>query len=192
MPLIAGVSALYVYLQYRRSQQWKATDLAATLLARLETDPTLSLACHSLDWGLGPLLIPEQYQRLFPREAGTGEYPGVMQHDTSIMALALEPQLNQATLDDPRGLVYRYCFIKLFNYLDSLSTLLKDGQIRKRDLGELTYWLERIHSYPYAPSSTSGTRMFQPALKAWGYSKVTTLANKLNVESYATEAASLP
>ncbi len=50
-PGIAAVSAFYVYLQYRRTKRWKATDLAATFLDKLNTDQALALACQALDWG---------------------------------------------------------------------------------------------------------------------------------------------
>lgn len=187
-PTIAAVSAFYVYLQYRRAQRWKATDLAASLLAKLETDPCLSLAMQALDWGVGPLLIPERYQPLFPRDA-SGEYPGVMQHDTDVLARALEPQLNDATLNDPRGLVYRHCFIKLFNHLDNIYNLLNDGQLQQEDLADLKYWLELLHDYQYAPTPDEGTQVFQPALNGWSYSNVTRLATMLGVDVNTTEVS---
>lgn len=185
-PLIAAVSVFYAYLQYRRAQRWKATDLAASLIGKLESEPALSLACHALDWGVGPLLIPERYQPLFPRDA-SGEYPGVMPHDTNVLVLALKPKLNEATLRDPRGLVYRHCFIKFFNYLDNIFNLLKGGQLRKEDMADLKYWLEMIHNYPYAPASVQGTEVFQPVLKYWGYTNVTLLAKEFNVSCCATK-----
>lgn len=179
-PSIAAVSALYVYLQYKRAQRWKANELAANLLGKLETDPALSLACQALDWGVGPLLIPERYRPLFTRDAA-GEYPGVMQHDTSVLQLALEPSLNDCTLKDPRGLVYRHCFIKLLSHLDNIFNLLKSGQVLKEDLSDLKYWLGELCDYRYAPASTKGTDVFQPALGAWGYTNVTKLAKELDV-----------
>jgi len=179
-PLIAAVSAFYVYLQYRRAKRWKATDLAASLLAKLDADSALSLALHALDWGVGPLLIPERYQPLFPRDA-SGHHQGVMEHDPNVMVLALVPSLNQPTLDDPRGLVYRHCFIKLFNHLDNTFNLLKEGQLQKEDLSDLTYWLEKLRNYPYAAKTTKGTDVFQPAIKTWGYENIFLLAKELGV-----------
>ena len=64
-PSIAAISAFYVFLQYKRAQRWKSTDLAAALLEKLDTDPALALACQALDWGVGPLIIPDQYRPLF-------------------------------------------------------------------------------------------------------------------------------
>lgn len=184
-PVIAGVSAFYVWLQYQRARRWKATDLAATLVGKLETDPSLSLSCHALDWGVGPLLIPEQYRAFFPRDA-SGEYPGVMQHDPAVLARAVEPELNAVTLAEPRGLVYRHCFVKLFDHLESISTLLESGQLRREDLGDLRYWLEMLHEYPYAPGTPNGRQMFRPALKAWRYVGIAELARTLEIKGWAT------
>ncbi|MEP7340515.1 MAG: hypothetical protein ABI977_22475 [Acidobacteriota bacterium] len=184
-PTIAAFSAIYVYLQYRRAQRWKATDLAACLLEKLETDPALLLACHALDWGVGPLLIPEQYQPLFPRDA-SGEYPGIMQHDVKVLLLALEPQLNKHTLDDPRGLVYRLCFIKLFNHLNNIFTLLKGGQLQIKEIAGLKYWVEKLYNYPYAPLENRA-HLFQPALEAWDYADVARLAKEFDIACSATK-----
>ena len=119
-PLVAAVSALiaafgatYIYRQYRREQEWRKGDLAAALMERLESDPELAFACQALDWGLGPILVPERYRPLMKKFGMVHEE--VLDHDTIVMATALEPRLNQATLESAQGLIYRHCFIKLFN-----------------------------------------------------------------------------
>ena len=183
MPGIAAISAFYVFLQYRRAQRWKATDLAAAVLERLNTDQALALACQALDWGVGPLIIPDQYRPLFPSDV-SGEAPGVMDHDPNVLSLAVQPRLNEPTLCDPRGLVYRYCFIKLFTYLDNMFRLLADGQLRKGDIDDVKYWLERLRNYEYAPAETEGTLVFQPALRAWGYGNVILLGQRLKVKPW--------
>ncbi len=177
-PVIAAVSALYVYRQYQRAQQWKASDLAAAVIEKLETDPALSLACHALDWGVGPLLIPVQYRPLFPRDEA-GEFPCVMLHDVKVLVTALKPELRAETLKDPKGLVYRHCFIKLFGHLENVYNLLKGGQLRREELGALTYWLDLIHDYRYAPQGTDGAQVFRPALRKWGYDSVNRLAHEM-------------
>jgi hypothetical protein len=179
-PSIAAISAFYVYLQYERAQRWKATDLAATLLEELNTDQALALACQALDWGVGPLIIPDQYRPLFRSEV-TGEAPGIMPHDPNVLCLAVKPILNEPTLRDPRGLVYRHCFIKLFTYLDNIFKLLAEGQLREKDIEEVKYWLKKLRSYDYAPKGTDGTIVFQPALRGWDYSNVILLGERLKV-----------
>jgi hypothetical protein len=179
-PGIAAVSAFYVFLQYRRAQRWKANDLAATLLEKLNTDQALALACQALDWGVGPLIIPDQYRPLF-RSDVSGEAPGVMEHDPEVLSLAVQPMLNEPTLRDPRGLVYRYCFIRLFTYLDNMFKLLSDGQLREEDIGDIKYWLEMLRDYKYAPATKGGTDVFQPALRKWEYGNVVLFAQQLKV-----------
>lgn len=184
-PGIAAISVFYVYLQYRRAQRWKATDLAATILDKLNTDQALALACQALDWGVGPLIIPEQYKPLFRTDI-KGEAPGVMEHDPKVLCYAVEPRLNEATLYDPRGLVYRYCFIKFFSYLDNMFRLLTDGQLREEDIGDIKYWLEMLRKYVYAPADQEATNVFQPVLHQWGYDNVILLGHRLGVKPWAT------
>jgi hypothetical protein len=108
-----------------------------------------------------------------------------MQHDPSLLCLAVEPTLNAATLDDPRGLVYRYCFDRFFNYLDNIYNLLVDGQLREEDIREIKYWLEQVRDYKYAPARATGTLVFPAALRRWGYGNVIVLAEKLGVSPWA-------
>lgn len=182
-PGIAAISAFYVFLQYRRAQRWKATDLAATLLERLNTDQCLALACQALDWGAGPLIIPDQYRPLFHSDS-FGETNSVMKHDPDVLLVAVQPQLDKRTLEDPRGLVYRYCFIKLFTYLDNIFKLLADGQLREEDIDDLKYWLGMLRNYIYKPAEKKGKLVFQPALRAWGYDNVILLGERLGVKPW--------
>lgn len=184
-PAIAATSAFYVYLQYRRAQRWKATDLAATLMEKMNTDHALALACQALDWGVGPLIIPEQYKPLFRTDIA-GAAPGVMEHDPHLLCRAVEPRLNEATLNDPRGLVYRYCFIKFFSYLDNMYRLLIDGQLREEDVGDIKYWLEMLRDYQYAPTDKDAAKVFSPALRQWGYGNVILLGQRLDVQPWAS------
>jgi hypothetical protein len=182
-PFIAAISASYVLLQYRRAQRWKATDLAAVLLEKLDTDQSLALACQALDYGVGPLIIPDQYRPLFVADA-SGKVPSVMDHDPNVLFEAVQPILNKKTLQDERGLVYRYCFTKLFNYLDNISKLLADGQLREKDIAELKYWLRLLRYYIYKPGPKDGTLVFQPALHEWGYVNVILLGQRLGVKPW--------
>ncbi len=177
-PTIAAASVFYAYLQYRRTQRWKAADLAISMIRELEEDPRLALACQSLDWGVGPLLIPEQYRPFFSKDQH-GEYPDKMDHEPTVMTISLRPQLDPQTLQDPRGLVYRHCFNRLFEHFDYIYLLLCNGQLLRQDLRALKYWLRAIHYYEYAPTKISPTDVFQPALQAWGFLKVNALARIL-------------
>jgi hypothetical protein len=177
---IGAIGAIYVFRKYKQAQRWKATDLAATLLERLRSDEALALACQALDWGVGPLIIPDRYRPLFPSGV-SGQAPCVMQHDPKVLCLAVKCKLNEPTLHHPQGLVYRYCFIKLFDYLDNMFTLLADKQLREGDISEVKDWLEMLRDYKYAPPEIPGTKVFQPAMRKWGYGNVISLGQRLKV-----------
>src|SRR5882757_7722820 len=64
VPILAFVGAVYTALQYERAKRWRAGDLATTLMTQLETDDELAFVCRVLDWGVGPLIVPERYRPL--------------------------------------------------------------------------------------------------------------------------------
>jgi len=177
-PAIAAISAAYAYLQYRRAKRWKASDLAIHLVGELDRDPALALACQALDWGVGPLLVPERYQAFFHVDIA-GALPNTMDHDPAVLARALEPKLNRETLQDPKGLVYRHCFIRLFEHFDNINRLLDQGQLVESDLRALTYWLRHLRNYPYAPKGSDPGTIFFPALEDWHFQGVIRLADRL-------------
>jgi hypothetical protein len=189
-PLVASVSAfiaafgaLYVYRQYRRAQDWRKGDLAAELMERLESDEELAFACQALDWGTGPIMVPKRYRPLMKRFNMPHE--AVLDHDPDILTLALEPSLNAETLQSAQGLVYRHCFIKLFNHIDNISRLVASEQVAIDDLDGLKYWVNLIASYGYAPEDRSDKEIFQPALALFGYHRIPELGRKLGVMDWS-------
>lgn len=189
-PVVAAVSAvvaafvaLYVYRQYRRAQDWRKGDLAAALMERLESDDELAFACQALDWGTGPIMVPERFRPLMKRFKMPDE--AVLDHAPEIMASALQPNLNAETLKSAQGLIYRHCFIKLFNHLENISRLLASKQVAKDGLDGLDYWLSRIAKYQYAPKDRSREQIFQPALAVFEYHKIPELGRKLGVMDWS-------
>ena len=180
--LIAGFGAVYVYRQYRRAQEWRRGDLAATLIERLESDEELAFACQSLDWGIGPIMVPERYRPLMKRFDMPHE--ALFDHAPNIMAKALEPILNDLTLTSAQGLIYRHCFIKLFNHIENISRLVASKQVHIGDLQEVAYWLKRIASYDYAPKD-GNMDVFQPALAAFRYDGIPKLGQQLGVKDWS-------
>lgn len=176
MPAIALVSAIYVLLQYRRGARWKASDLASSLLQQLRSDPELAFACHVLDWGAGPLIVPERYRAIL-------ENADVIEYDRLCLVAALRPRLQRSTLKDRRGLIYRYCFDRLFDFLQNVWRLRCESQLRLEDLHDLAYWLERISRYKYAQDFEPEI-VFQPFLHAAGYGEVVKLGKALGVDGW--------
>lgn len=189
-PLVAAVSALigafgalYVYRQYRRAQEWRKGDLAAALMERLESDEELAFACQALDWGTGPIMVPERYRPLMKRFNMSDE--AVLDHAPDILASALEPILNATTLQSAQGLIYRHCFIKLFNHMENISRLVASDQVAIDGLDGLDYWLCKIARYSYAPANRTPEEIFQPALAVFGYHKIPQLGQKLGVVDWS-------
>jgi hypothetical protein len=189
-PLVAAVSAaiaafgaVYVYRQYRRAQEWRKGDLAAALMSRLESDEELAFAIQSLDWGTGPILVPARYRPLMKKFKMDDE--AVLDHAPEILASALEPKLNFATLSSAQGLIYRHCFVKLFNHLENVSRLVDSKQVAVEDLRGLDFWLRNIASYDYAPSNRSREEIFQPSLAVFGYDSIPRLGKKLGIKNWS-------
>jgi hypothetical protein len=189
-PLVAAISAViaafgafYVYRQFRRAQEWRKGDLAAALMERLESDQELAFACQALDWGIGPIIVPERYRPLMKRFNVPDE--AVLDHAPHILASALEPSLNIATVTSAQGLIYRHCFIKLFNHIENISRLVASDQVDIGSLKGLAYWLAMIANYDYAPVNRSRDEIFQPALAAFGYDDIPPLGRKLGVLDWA-------
>ena len=190
---MAFAGAIYTALQYQRAKRARALDLSISFISQLDTVPELSFACQALDWGVGPMIVPERYRPLLEarRQEGSdtrspGERGEVLEHDTSLMTAALEPYLNFDYSQCPAGLVYRYCFDKLFQHLSNIERLVAGGQLDLTDLGILRYWLERIAIYEYPPSDVPGDLVFQPFLSfpEFGYGGVMTLGKRLGVSNW--------
>jgi len=192
IPVVAVVGASYTALQYGRSRRWRAGDLAASLISQLETDEELAFACRVLDWGVGPLIVPQRYRPLLetvpadPKNATPAERGAVIQMDRELLARAVEPRLKIDPKAEPAGLIYRYCFDKFFSHLANVHRLVQTRQVKSKDLIPLKYWLERIARYEYPPRPMPKDQVFQPFLEheAFGYRGVIFLGEKLGVDGW--------
>ena len=162
-PLIALIAAGYTALQYKQTRKWRAKDLAARLVDQLSTDDELAFACQALDWGVGPMVVPARYRPLLFRSPADPDNPTseergeIMGHDpAAFMAKALEGTLAPGLKDQPAGLIYRYCFDKLFSHLANINRLRMDGQVKIKDLDSLKYWIRKIADYRYGPKERRG------------------------------------
>jgi hypothetical protein len=192
LPSIALVGAFYTARQYQRAKRWRAGDLAVTLITQLETDDELAFACRAIDWGVGPLVVPGRYRALLeqipegkknPTPMERGE---VIQQNPELMARALRVRLAIDPEAEAPGLVYRYCFDKLFAHLANVHRLLKTDQVKLEDLEGLKYWLERIAAYEYPPPRIEKHQVFQPFLEyeLFGYRGVIDLGERLGVSGW--------
>jgi hypothetical protein len=166
--------------------------LAVALIAQLETDDELAFACRAIDWGVGPLVVPERYRALVegipegkknPTPAERGE---IVIQKPELMARALRVYLAIDPENEPVGLIYRYCFDKLFNHLANVHRLLNEKQLNLQDLERLRYWLERIAIYEYCPPGVERHEVFQPFLEhePFGYRGVIDLGERLGASGW--------
>jgi hypothetical protein len=187
--VIALFAAAYTAVQYERLRKWRAKDLAAGLVDQLVTDDELAFACQALDWGSGPMIVPTRYRPLLaatpadPKNPTSRELGAVMDHDTTLMGKALEVNLRSEVKKQPAGLIYRYCFDKLFTHLANVHRLLLDGQVQIEDLDGLRYWIIQIANYSYGPEEKRGGLMFQPfaCYQPFGTQGVRELGKKLGI-----------
>jgi hypothetical protein len=136
--IVGGVIGLS---QYLKSERWKRAEFAIIQVNRLSKDDTLAFCCCAIDWGVGPLIIPEKYRALFPQGAITVE------HDWKLMAKALRPELhrdwrNKTT--QPQFLLYRRAFDEFFGYLEALAMYQVLGVVKKRELNPLADYLSQL------------------------------------------------
>lgn len=189
---IAALGAGYTALQYWRTKRWRAGDLSAAVILQLETDDEMAFACRAIDWGVGLMMVPERYRPLMERIPEGRKNPTpvergeVIHHDTELMARAVQVNLTVVPETEPGGLVYRYCFDKLFAHLANVHRLLQAHQVNLDDLVGLKYWLQRIAVYEYAPLGLEGDQVFQPFLKyePYGYRGVIDLGERLGVSGW--------
>ena len=140
--LIAAVAAIFGLLQWRKAEAWKRAEFAGGLLRQMETDSELSFCCRALDWGVGPLLIPEKYRPLFPKDTVR------IDHSWEIMARALRPNLD-FDWSDPQHLVYRYSFDTFLSYLDRLQWFVALKLVERSDLDPIDDYLKHLESATY-------------------------------------------
>ena len=190
-PVIALFAAGYSGIQYERMKSWRAKDLAARLVDQLTTDDELQFACQALDWATGPMIVPARYRSLLSQRPADADNPTprelgeIIDHDPALMAKALEVRLAPGLKDNPAGLVYRYCFDKLFSHLANINRLQVDGQVRIKDLDGLKYWIRRIARYPFGPREKRDL-VFQPFVghEPFGYQGVRELGKKLGIKGW--------
>jgi hypothetical protein len=192
IPILAIVGASYTAIQLRRTRRWRAGDLANTLVSQLEKDDELAFACHILDWGVGPLVVPQRYRPLLEQIPDDKKNPtpaergAVIQQDRELIGRALRVRLEFDVKKEPAGLIYRYCFDKLFAHLANVHRLVETKQLELKDLNGLKYWLERIADYEYPPKGIAGDAVFQPFLRhgPFGYQGVIELGKRLGVPGW--------
>lgn len=138
--LVGGGVALF---NSRKAVTWKRTELANSYLRDFDSNPELVFAGRCLDWNGGKLVLPENLRAYMPGNAQT------IQHDRSVFANALRPDLSIAEIDDdPRTQIYRTSIDSFLSWLSLVASALDRKLFTAEDMGEVGYWVAKIESDP--------------------------------------------
>jgi hypothetical protein len=146
--------------QQQRDEEWRRTEFARGLIERLSSDDELALCTRALDWGVGPLIIPDKYRIMFEPPRSTFE------HNPTSMSEALRADLD-ANWRSPEALTYRYCFDTLFSYIEAIQHHVAVGNVQIRQLVGLEYYPQLIREPPHldwCSSRPGAVHPFQPFL----------------------------
>lgn len=140
---IAAVAAIVGLIQYKKSENWKRAEFTGRLLEQLSSNEELAFASRSLDWGVGPLIVPIKYRVLYKVETNT------ISHEWSRFAKAVRPGLEFDFRTEIDLLVYRYCFDAFCDFLDRLRIFVELRLIKLEDLSSLGYYAALMHNPIY-------------------------------------------
>lgn len=140
--LLAAGGLFFTGIAYLKGEEWKRAELARQLVERLSTDDELAFCTRALDWGVGPLIIPEKHRPLFP------EGTRIMEHDPRVLAQAVEPALGPGWRK-PESLTYRHSFDAFFTYLLRVADQVRSKHVSRDQLVGLDYYLQLVRNPPY-------------------------------------------
>lgn len=136
--LIGGGVALF---NSWKAVRWKRVELANSYLKDFNNNPELVFAGRCLDWNGGKLVLPESLQPYTPDGAK------FIQHDRSVFAKALRPDLQIHEIDeDPRIQIYRTSMDSFLSWLSLVASGLDRKLFLVDDLQDVGYWVAKIQS----------------------------------------------
>jgi hypothetical protein len=130
------------------NERWRRSEFARALVDKLSTDDELAFCARALDWGVGPLVIPEKHRVHF--DPGTSTF----EHDWKKLEGAVAPGLDVGWRE-PECLTYGYSFDTFFSYLETIKHHVDVGNVRRDQLVGLDYYLDLLKRPIYA-QQTSG------------------------------------
>ncbi|MGR9200162.1 hypothetical protein ACVMIX_006623 [Rhizobium leguminosarum] len=128
--------------EHVRTEEWRRTEFARSLMDAFSVDEELAFCTRALDWGGGPLIVPAKYRILFEPPCNKFD------HNPNAMAAALQVSLN-SNWNSPASLVYRYSFDTFFSFLDRIRYYMRTGNIRPEQLIGLEYYFDLIRMPRY-------------------------------------------
>jgi hypothetical protein len=135
--LIAGGVALF---NARKAVCWKRAELANSYMKDFNNSEELVFAGRCLDWNGGKLILPVSLR------AYTGD-AAVIDHDRSVFAAALRPDLQLREMeDDPRIQIYRTSMDSFLSWISLVSSAIDRKLFLPADIQDVGYWVAKIQS----------------------------------------------
>lgn len=156
--LIAVAAFVGVVREYRQNSRIKRLELVQNLDYTMETDEEIKFAVTSLDWGAGVIPVPTRWREVVNK-------PGI-RPDLRLLGLGVAPGFSKELEDEPVALMYRHCFVALFNHLERVKLLHDKKAIEIEDLNAVSWVASQLVDFPYARQEQRAD-FFLPAIKRW-------------------------
>jgi len=112
-----------------------------------------------------------------------------MNHDPGLFCEAALTQLTPRILNNPQGLVYRYCFFKLLDFLNAVARQIANKQVLLDDVEEIRYWIEVLNVYQYAPNGINKKTAVSPTLHDWNYHHIIRMCSLWGINDWPQSRA---
>lgn len=134
-------SGAFVAWKYSKEKRIERSAAGNRMIAELETNEWLRLACQMLDWTARSFLLPEEIlKRRVPRLPEDQERNDILVHSTSLMLGALSEKGEYS----PDEVLYRDAFDALLTWLDRLHAGLDAGIYSEKDVRPVAYYVESL------------------------------------------------
>lgn len=150
----AILGGVFVYFEYCSSKESQRLQLAHKMVDQIAEDPRLMFCTIVLDWGVGAIPVPPEWQ------AYVGA-PHII-FDKAKVEEALSPKLTEPTSMDPTRLMYRHAFVRLFDHLERIQQMIDAKVIFIRHLSNLVWMAHKLTNPDYISRNT-----FIDAMKVW-------------------------
>lgn len=159
--LIGFAFGLY---KYTVAQRWKKSELAASFLEQLVSDPQLALCCQMLDYSSRRFVVPEMFRPISNEET--------FLHNWEDLIKGMLPEYDQSRFSWQQTL-YRDLFDHFFGYLERVNHYISINLIDIRDLRSLSYWLDQIKQPRFVKEP-----VFMKFIEAYEYGGVVELIDR--------------
>ncbi len=152
-----ALSGAFVGWRYVEEKRIERSAAGNRMVAELETNEWLRLACQMLDWSARSFLLPEEIlKRRIPKQSGEDGPDEILVHSSGKMLRALMVKDEY----DSDEVLYRDAFDALLTWLDRMHAGLESGIFSERDVRPVSYYVQAMfapkHHGPEAAAAVTG------------------------------------